>query len=48
MLKFIAPLLLLAPLTGCAWLQSMLLPPPAPTADVNAWRGTTIILDRLD
>lgn len=47
MLKFIAPILLLAPLTGCAWLTSMLGPAPAPTASVQAWSGTTVILDRL-
>ena len=47
MLKFIAPILLLAPLAGCAWFTSMLGPAPAPTASVQAWSGTTVILDRL-
>ncbi len=47
MLKYIAPILLLAPLAGCAWLTSMLGPAPAPTATVASWSGTEIILDRL-
>ncbi len=47
MFKYIAPILLLAPLTGCAWLASMLGPAPAPSASVGAWSSTDIILDRL-
>jgi len=48
MLKYIAPILLIAPLAGCAWFTSMLGPAPAPTASVAAWSGVSIILDRLE
>ena len=47
MFKYLAPILLLAPLTGCAWLTSILSPAQPPTAKVDDWSGTTIILDRL-
>ena len=47
MLKYIAPILLLAPLAGCAWLTSMLVPAPAPTASVDQWSGVEIVLNRL-
>lgn len=48
MFRYLAPILLLAPLAGCAWFTSMLGPAPAPTASVDAWSGTSIILDRLE